>query len=123
MNDLIRVSDAEREEVAERLRRAHADGRLDMSELEERVALCYAAKTRAELEPLVADLPGARGRRARPRRSAVHSRAFAFPVGLLLPLLLFALVLAGTGHPPFPLFPILFFVLFRFGSRRRHPYR
>ena len=119
----LRASDADREHIAERLRKAAAEGRILTEELEHRLMAAFSARTYGELEPLVADLPGARGRRARPRRSAVHSRAFAFPVGLLLPLLLFALVLAGTGHPPFPLFPILFFVLFRFGSRRRHPYR
>ena len=121
MTDLVRVSDAERESVAERLRRAHAEGRLDTTELEERVARCYAAKTRAELEPLVADLPGARLRRSRPRGGNVS--AFAFPPFVLLALLFAAFVFFGFGHYPLPLVPILFFICFRVGVRGRHRYR
>jgi hypothetical protein len=52
-----RASDAERERAVARLGRAAADGRLDVDELEERVALAYATRTRRELERLVADLP------------------------------------------------------------------
>jgi hypothetical protein len=53
----VRASDAEREAVAERLRRATAEGRLDPEELDERVGHAYAARTRAQLEALTADLP------------------------------------------------------------------
>jgi hypothetical protein len=52
-----RVSDAEREATAERLRHAAAEGRLSTDELAERVERAYGAQTLAELEPLTADLP------------------------------------------------------------------
>jgi Domain of unknown function (DUF1707) len=52
-----RVSDAEREAVAERLRQAAAEGRLDTDELSDRVERAYSAQTAADLEPLTADLP------------------------------------------------------------------
>jgi hypothetical protein len=39
------------------LGRAAADGRLDVDELEERVQLAYATRTRCELDRLLADLP------------------------------------------------------------------
>jgi hypothetical protein len=52
-----RVADADREAIAERLRDASAEGRLDLAELEERLTATYAAKTRGDLEVLVADLP------------------------------------------------------------------
>lgn len=52
-----RVSDAEREQAAGRLRRHFAAGRLSAEELEERVVRAYAARTRSELAPLLADLP------------------------------------------------------------------
>ncbi len=55
----MRASDVDREHVAERLRTAAGDGRLDFDELDERLGAAYRAKTYAELEPLVADLPGA----------------------------------------------------------------
>jgi hypothetical protein len=54
-----RASDAEREAVADRLRAAAGDGRLDPDELEERLAAAYAARTTGELVPLTADLPDA----------------------------------------------------------------
>jgi Domain of unknown function (DUF1707) len=52
-----RASDAEREAVADRLRAAAGDGRLDADELEDRLAAAYGARTRGELVPLTADLP------------------------------------------------------------------
>jgi hypothetical protein len=54
----LRASDADRERVAEMLRAAAADGRLTLPEMEERLDTLYAAKTYAELEPVVDDLPG-----------------------------------------------------------------
>ena len=53
----LRVSDAEREQVAVRLRDAAAQGRLTLAEADERQALAYAARTRDDLTPLTADLP------------------------------------------------------------------
>ena len=53
----VRASDAEREQVADALRRAAGDGRLASDELEERLTAAYGARTRGELGPLTADLP------------------------------------------------------------------
>ncbi|TXS55346.1 DUF1707 domain-containing protein [Streptomyces sp. t39] len=53
----MRASDAERERVAERLRDAVAEGRLDMEEFEQRLDAAYRARTYGELAPLVKDLP------------------------------------------------------------------
>lgn len=55
----LRVSDTEREQVAEQLRVAAGDGRLDLDELEDRITAVYKAKTYAELEPITRDLPSA----------------------------------------------------------------
>ena len=54
---LLRASDADRERVAEVLRSAAAEGRLDLHEVDERLHAVYAARTYADLEPLVRDLP------------------------------------------------------------------
>jgi len=83
----IRASDLDREHVAEQLRMAAGDGRLDFDELDERLGAAYGARTYGELEPLVADLPGARrpapkGVTPRPERRggmAVGGRAFSNP--------------------------------------------
>jgi hypothetical protein len=53
----LRVSDAERESVAARLRDSAAEGRLTLAEADERQALAYAARIRDDLVPLTADLP------------------------------------------------------------------
>ncbi len=53
----MRASDAERERVAEVLRDAVAEGRLDMEEFDQRLDAVYKARTHGELEPLVRDLP------------------------------------------------------------------
>lgn len=52
----MRASDADREKVAQVLQQAHGEGRLDLHELDERLAAVYAAKTYGELVPLTADL-------------------------------------------------------------------
>ncbi|MGY1500472.1 DUF1707 SHOCT-like domain-containing protein [Streptomyces sp. QTS52] len=55
----LRASDADRERVAEVLRDALAEGRLDMAEFEERLDATYQARTYGELTPITRDLPGA----------------------------------------------------------------
>ncbi|QHC20891.1 DUF1707 SHOCT-like domain-containing protein [Streptomyces sp. GS7] len=53
----LRASDADRERVAEILRDALAEGRLDMAEFDERFDATYQARTYGELERITADLP------------------------------------------------------------------
>lgn len=53
----LRVSDADRHQVAEVLREAAGEGRLDLEELDERLEAAYRAKTYADLVPITADLP------------------------------------------------------------------
>ncbi len=52
-----RVSHPEREQVTEVLREAAGQGRITSDELDERLAATFAAKSYAELVPVVADLP------------------------------------------------------------------
>ncbi|WP_369376667.1 DUF1707 domain-containing protein [Streptomyces sp. cg36] len=61
----LRASDADRDRVADILREALAEGRLDAEEHAERIDGVYRAKTMGELEPLVSDLPAAAGGAAR----------------------------------------------------------
>jgi hypothetical protein len=53
----MRVSDAERQAVADRLAVHYGDGRLDQEEFDERVSRAMSAKTRADLAGLLDDLP------------------------------------------------------------------
>ena len=55
----LRVSDAERSEVTDRLAEHYGDGRLDEAEFNERVDQAMRAKTRSDLAGLFDDLPDA----------------------------------------------------------------
>lgn len=57
MNEDIRVSDADRERVAERLREHYAAGRLTSDELDERLSAALSAKTAGDLRAVMTDLP------------------------------------------------------------------
>jgi Flp pilus assembly protein TadB len=66
----LRASDADRDAVAERLRQAAVEGRLEPDELEERLHIALRARTYGELEPLLSDLPRRSVPRERPARTA-----------------------------------------------------
>lgn len=53
----IRASDAERDATVQRLSQATGDGRLTLEEFSQRMARASTARTRAELDRLVSDLP------------------------------------------------------------------
>ena len=99
MTELL-VSDADRERVAERLRAAAGDGRLTPAELEERLEVAFSARTDAELEPLVADLPVPLPGDASGRATAT-SRAYVAVMLLLVGI--WALTGAGYFWPIWPM--------------------
>jgi hypothetical protein len=95
----IRVSDAERNAVAELLGQHYADGRLDQAEFDDRVGRTMAAKTRGDLSGLFDDLPesetgaGAGGPRGPVAQSAPYQmRRRRGGGGIVRPLLLLALI-------------------------------
>ncbi len=106
----IRVSDAERTEVADRLAAHFGEGRLNEAEFDERVAQAMNAKTRGDLRGLFDDLPepgpaGTPGTPVRGQHSPAHSlRPAVHP--LVLVLLVVVITAAGTageavfGHVP-----------------------
>lgn len=53
---LMRISDADRQRVADVLRDAAGEGRIDLEELDERLELTWQAKTYGELVPITLDL-------------------------------------------------------------------
>jgi hypothetical protein len=53
----FRISDADRERAAQRLQKALSEGRITVTELDERLGVVYAARYEAELRPPLADLP------------------------------------------------------------------
>ncbi|MFI7540211.1 DUF1707 domain-containing protein [Actinoplanes sp. NPDC049599] len=55
----MRAADADRQAVADQLKAALDEGRLDLHEYDERLQQAYAAKTYGDLQPLLGDLPAA----------------------------------------------------------------
>lgn len=53
----VRVGDADRDATATQLREHYADGRLTLEELNERLDQTFAAKTKADLNTVMRDLP------------------------------------------------------------------
>jgi hypothetical protein len=80
----LRISDADRHQVAEVLREAAGEGRIDLDELDERLEATYAARTYADLVPITLDLPirtSEAGPPARPSPEPVHDQGrVALPV-------------------------------------------
>ena len=99
MSELL-AADADRERVAERLRGAAGEGRLTPAELEERLEGAFSARTEAELEPLVADLP------LPPARQPRRARRPDFAPFIFVSLMLVGVwVLTGMGYF-WPVWPI-----------------
>ncbi len=80
----VLVGDRDREDTANVLGQALAQGYLDMVEYERRVQAGFAAHTADELRRLVSDLPVARLRRSDPRRAAARAKAARLSVRLHL---------------------------------------
>ena len=101
----MRVSDSDREQVAERLREHFAAGRLTSEELDERVDAALKAKTVGELRAVMADLPepgpvGPRAEQERPDWTdrpvyGYRRRPRLLPLGLFLLLAVILLPSAG----------------------------
>jgi hypothetical protein len=109
----LRASDDERNEVADKLSRHYAEGRLDEAEFKARLDACMSAKTRGELTGLFHDLPRLAVPAPPPpprRRNALRFLAVAALV---------VLVAAAVGpwwwpvHFPFFLLAIFAFLLWR----------
>ena len=56
--DEMRAGDSDRQAIADKLKTALDEGRLDLHEYDERLQRTYAAKTFGQLDSLVTDLPG-----------------------------------------------------------------
>jgi hypothetical protein len=55
--DEMRAADSDRQAVADKLKKALDEGRLDLAEYDERLQKAYAAKTYGDLQGLLDDIP------------------------------------------------------------------
>jgi hypothetical protein len=113
----LRASDAERNEVAEKLSRHFADGRLDQPEFKVRLDKAIGATTRGDLDGLFDDLPRLTDEPPPPR----SRRRRLVPFALLV---VFVAIAAGstisTLHVPWLLLGILGVILWYRAGRRHH---
>ena len=84
----MRVSDNDRHRVADILRDAAAEGRIDIEELDERLESTYAAKTYGDLVPITSDLPvprasGAPAPRPQPAQPAVPASRYDSSIAIM----------------------------------------
>jgi hypothetical protein len=120
----FRVGDADRNRTADLLKEAHAAGYLSLEEVDERLGTALTARTRGELDRLVADLPPewrASQQPAPPAARPPRQRpAFPPEAVWLVPLLVVVagvLTLAVLTRGLFFPWPLLFIFL-AFGRRR-----
>jgi DUF1707 SHOCT-like domain len=93
----LRVSDAERADVADRLSKHYSDGRLDQAEFNERLDRAMKAKTQSDLNGLFADLPATEdpGKQVRERSAPPPTRR---PRHRIIGLVLIIVIAAVVGH-------------------------
>jgi hypothetical protein len=92
----LRAADADRDAVADRLRRATLEGRLEPDELEERLDAAFRARTYGDLDALVRDLPGTPV--ARPRQTTPVARtAFVLAVRVAAVLAIVGVVMVALA--------------------------
>ncbi len=113
----LRASDAERNEVAERLSRHFADGRLDQAEFKVRLDKAMGATTRGDLQGLFDDLPRLADEPPPPRSRRRR----------LVPLLVIVALVAVVGdatfsmvHVPWLLLALVGVFLWYRSDRRAH---
>lgn len=134
LNPGMRISDAERTEVADRLSRHYSDGRLDQEEFSKRLDQAMNATTQADLGGLFADLPeteldagrAAAGPSGRPRRPSEprvrrHGGRPHRVLTFILVIIAAVVVANALAHWFVPLFVIgaIAAVWLWFGQRRR----
>jgi hypothetical protein len=115
----LRAADSDRQAIGDILRREHVAGRLDSDEYADRYGRCLEAKTYAQLDELIVDLPGdpepvfEAGRQSqdpawRPGGWSYPRRRRHLPVLAWIALVAALIALSG-GHLVFLAFPLLFF--------------
>ncbi len=103
----LRVGDAERGQVVDQLADHHAAGRLTLAEFEDRMSSAWTARTAADLEVLVRDLPAPAGPAPRaPARSRPRLDGQTRTYLAVMALLWLVWLVTGAGYP-WPIWPML----------------
>lgn len=108
----VRATDADRDVVVAKLKRALDTGALHFDEIETRLSAVYAARTKADLDGLTDDLPAV-AEPSSPAQPAARPSAFdvstfrihATVYALVMVMLVGIWAMAGAGRPFWPFFP------------------
>lgn len=105
----IRISDADRQRVGDRLQAAVAEGRIGLAEFDERIGRAWAARTAEDLAGLTVDLPEqssspAKRRSAMPlwARITICSSFGAWFLAVTVNVMIWALVSLSSDEPIHP---------------------
>jgi hypothetical protein len=132
-NPDMRVSNAERTEVADRLSKHYGDGRLDEEEFNERLDRAMKAKTQADLHALFADLPdlpdmpgSAKEVKPMPQQRSLFPRILAFVLVIIAASALWHVLtppfwFAGGLYVPWLLIAVIAFLVWRSSAWHRRP--
>jgi hypothetical protein len=139
----MRAGDGDRKAVADQLKAALDEGRLDLSEYDERLQKTYGAKTYGDLHGLLDDLPGTvppvqsqvqsyqvasapQGSPVDERSGSRHVASWAVPYAGLIVVctIIWAITSASAGHltyywPVWMLIPLVFGLLGQMGAGNR----
>jgi|GEM_PF-1707265 len=122
-NAQMRVSDAERSEIAESLSKHYSEGRLNEAEFNERLQQAMSAKTRGDLAGLLTDLPPI----VTPPPPELETRRRRGRLGLILIAgFLFAMAVTSamwTWHFPWLLFAVVFFLIWSMSHHNWYRHR
>jgi uncharacterized protein DUF1707 len=124
-NPDLRVSDAERADVADRLSKHYGEGRLDQAEFNDRMERAMSAKTVGDFAGLFSDLPEIPEPGQRQQVPATRSNCRS-PMSRILLLILIIVAAAVLGHAlmhsffPWLLLGIAVFLWVRYSPRRQH---
>jgi hypothetical protein len=122
----VRIGDTERQGAARQLQQHFADGRLTWEELDERLAVAYAARVNAELAGLFRDLPMLAPPASPPARPRSRTQLAAARLGsldvrrLVLVVLAAAVAIGGTRGFVIPVVLIWWFAAGRHRHHSRH---
>jgi hypothetical protein len=119
----LRASDADRDQVADRLRNAAAEGRIGFDELEERLSATLASRTYGELDTVVADLPGAQPARRRTALPASPVARILIALAILVPVIAAAVVAVTALLSAWIIWVLVAWFVFGHHHHHRHYHR
>lgn len=129
----MRAADSDRQAVADKLKKALDEGRLDLGEYDERLQKTYAAKTYGDLKGLLEDLPMQQQAVAAPQGPPPLPASVSSRTGQLVRMTMGGFggifvvctviwLLTGLGYfwPVWLLIPLVMSILGQFGEDRGH---